>query len=528
MLNNRRDFVHAVGATGLLAVAPKFAFAQRGNKKVLLFVPQSGLTVLDPIVTTSSVTSTHGYCVFDTLYGVNSKLEPKPQMAESGEPSKDGLTWTFRLRPGLEFHDGKPVRSRDCAASLERWSKRDISGQALAAAVASYETPDDRTLVIRLKQPFPRMLDAIGKPHSSAAFIMPERLARTSPTQPITEMVGSGPFRFIASEFVAGSKVVYEKFTQYKPRAEPADWTSGGKQVYFDRLEWRGIPDSATAAAALQNGEIDWWGLPLPDLLPVIKANPDIKLRAADPYGMVAILRFNSALPPFDNVKVRRVVYEAVNQDDYMRAIGIAGDSYETCLSNYPCGLPGVQAGLDGKPGGLEKAKKLLGDSGYRGEKVVIINPTDEVSIGPLGHVTADILKKVGFNVDLQEMDWGSVLQRRTSRESVDKGGWNIFHTTWPSVAIANPLLNTNTRGLGKTGWFGWFDDPETEKIASAWLSASVPADQQRLFLENQRRALTMMPIVMLGQFRLQTALRKDLTGDLPGSVSYFWNVRRV
>jgi len=266
----------------------------------------------------------------------------------------------------------------------------------------------------------------------------------------------------------------------------------------------------------------------LPDLIPVIKSNQNIRLRAADPYGLIGVIRFNSSQAPFDNVNVRRAVYEAVNQNDYMSVTGVEKDAYNECLSNFPCGLPGVKPGLIGRPGGLEKAKKLLQESGYKGEKVVIINPTDNAPIGSLGHVTSDLLKQIGFSVELQDMDWGSVTQRRTSRQPADKGGWSIFHTTWPSVSVSNPSLNANTRGLGQAGWFGWFDDAETEKLASNWLSAVSSVEQENLFLESQRRALKMMPIVMLGQFRLQTALRRDLTGDIPGSSCFFWNIRRA
>ncbi|HEY0295148.1 MAG TPA: ABC transporter substrate-binding protein [Bordetella sp.] len=507
-------------------MAPRFAFAQEGGKSVLKFVPQANLTILDPVVTTAAVTVTHGYCVFDTLYGVNGKLEPKPQMAESAQVSADGLTWTIKLRDGLAFHDGQPVRSRDCAASLKRWGQRDTSGQELAKAVADYDTSDDRSLVIKLKKPFPRMLFVLSKPHSSPAFMMPERLAGLSASEPLTEMVGSGPFRFVAAEYVPGSKAVYEKFEGYKPRSEPADWTSGGKVVHFDRLEWHIIPDSATAASALQNGEVDWWEVPLPDLLPVLRSNANIRTRVSDPYGMIVVMRFNSAQAPFNNPKVRRAVYEAVNQSDYMNSLGLDEQDYKECLSNYPCGMPGVKNALLGKPGGLDKARQLLKESGYAGEKVVIINPTDNIMIGPLGHVTADLLKQMGFNVDLQDMDWGSVTQRRTSRESVDKGGWSIFHTTWPSVSVGDPSLNSNVRGQGKDGWFGWFDDPEIEKLASQWMDAQDPAEQDHLFEESQRRALEMMPVVMLGEFTIQTALRKNLTGDLPGSACFFWGIR--
>ncbi len=526
---NRKEFLSAAGLTGaVLLVSPHFALAQNRPKSILKFVPPTGLTILDPITTTAAVTMTHAYCVWDTLFGVNSKLEPKPQMADSGVASPDGLTWTIKLRDGLSFHDGQPVRSKDCVASLERWSKRDVSGMALAKAVDSYQTPDDRTIVIKLKQPFPRMLNVLGKPHSSPAFIMPERIAQTSPTTAVNEIIGSGPYRFIAKEFVPGSKVVYEKFDKYKPRSEPANWTSGGKVVNFDRLEWTIVSDPSTAVSALQNGEVDWVETPLADLLPVLKSNANIKVEVSDPYGLVGVMRFNSSQAPFDNPKVRRAVYEALNQSDYMSAMGLDKANWEVCHANYPCGIPGVKNAIDGKPGGLEQAKKLLKESGYKGERVVVLSPTDNPTIAPYGPVTADLLKKIGFNVDLQEMDWGTVTQRRASKESVDKGGWSIFHTTWPSVAIGDPLLNTNVRGLGQAGWFGWFNDPETEKLANDWLMATEPVQQQKIFDESQRRAMQMMPIALLGKFTSQTAMRKSLTGAVHGSAAFFWGIRRA
>lgn len=526
---NRKQFLRTAGIAGAaVVVSPHFVLAQGKGKSTLRFVPQSSLTILDPIVTTAAVTMTHAYCVFDTLYGVNTKLEPKPQMAESGTPSADGKTWTIKLRPELYFHDGQPVRSKDCVASIQRWSKRDTSGMALAKVVEAYETPDERTIVIKLKQPFPRMLHTLGKPHSSPAFIMPERIAQSSATQAVSEIVGSGPYRFMAKEYVPGSKVVYEKFEKYVPRSEPADWTSGGKVVHFDRLEWVIISDPSTAASALQNGEVDWYEVPLPDLLPVLKSNANIKLRVSDPYGLLGVLRFNSSQAPFNNPKVRRAVYEAVNQDDYMGALGLSKTDYQVCISNYPCGMPGVKNAISGKPGGLEVAKKLLKESGYKGEKVVILNPAEHPTLGVFGHVTADLLKQIGFNVDLQDMDWGTVTQRRTSKESVDKGGWSIFHTTWPSVAVGDPLLNSNTRGQGQNGWFGWFDDPTSEKLADDWLLATDPVQQQKLFEDNQRRAMEMMPIVNLGKFTAQTALRKNITNDLQGSAAFFWSIRRA
>jgi len=238
----RRTLMKSAAATLLAArgsgaaslAAP--AVAQPANTATLRFVPQANLTLLDPVFTTATVTSNHGYYVFDTLYSVGPDGASHPQMAEGHTISDDKLTWRIKLREGLVFHDGSPVRATDCIASIQRWAVRDPFGQLLAAAVDSYSAADDRTLVIKLSQPFPLLAMALGKPDSSVPFVMPERLARTAADKPVTEMVGSGPYRFIANEYVNGSRVVYEKFDKYVSRAEPAIWATGAKQAHFPAL----------------------------------------------------------------------------------------------------------------------------------------------------------------------------------------------------------------------------------------------------------------------------------------------------
>lgn len=521
----RRNLMATTAAAPLLS-APAIA---QNRARTLRYVPSSNLTVLDPVFTPAAVSITHGYCVFDTLYGMDANLQPVPQMAAGHTVSDDGLTWEITLRDGLRFHDGEPVRAHDCAASLNRWSKRDSFGQALGAATESFGAKDDKTIVIKLTRPFGRLLHAIGKPHSSPAMIMPERLAQTSPTTPVTEMVGSGPYRFVAGEYVSGANVVYEKFADYAPRAEQPAWTSGGKVAHFDRLEWRIIPDQATAAAALQGGEVDWIASVLPELAPVMARHPQISLFRGDPFGVVSVLRFNHLIPPFDNVALRRVVLRAIDQTPFIQAITAGPDEGKVCLSNFPCGMPGVQEAGRGVMGTLDAAaaKQALIDAGYKGEKVVIINPTDIASIHAHGVLVADLLKRIGMNVDLQELDWGTVVQRRISRNPVERGGWNIACTNWPAISIDNPATNTTTRGPGDSGWWGWFNDPTTEDLVRQWLSAGTPQEADALFLAAEKRALEMVPTIPLGQTFSDSAIRKDLTGMLNASVNLFWNVRR-
>jgi peptide/nickel transport system substrate-binding protein len=522
----RRHFLAAAAALPIAAPA----IAQNTRAVTLRMVPQANLSVLDPVFTTATVTGNHGFYIFDTLYGVDEQLKPKPQMAEGHEVSSDGLTWRIRLREGLRFHDGTPVRAVDCIASIQRWCAREPFGQLLVRQAEEWSAADDRTMVIRLRRPFPLMLDALAKPDSSVPFIMPERLARTDANRAVTEMIGSGPYRFIAAEFNSGSRVVYEKFDAYVPRQEAPTWTSGAKVAQFRRIEWHVLPDAATAAAALQSGEIDWWERPHPDLGPLLARSRDIRREVTDTSGRMAVLRMNNLHPPFDDVKVRRAVRLSVAQEEYMRASrGDERQDWSVGRSLWPRHTPYFEdLGEAMMPGDLDRARAALREAGYAGQKAVIINPTDFPDIGPLGQVTADRLKRIGMNVELAESDWGTVVQRRTNRETVDRGGWSILHTTGGASAWANPAISFLVRGQGAQGWFGWWKNDRAEELAEAWVNAPDEGRQRALASELGRLALDEAAFVPLGQFVIRTAFRRDITGILPGSSPYPWNVRRA
>jgi len=525
---HRRTFLGAgLGAGAALLARPALAQGKGGN--TLRFIPQANLSALDPVWTTATVTSNHGYYVFDTLYGTNGAGQVKPQMAEGHEVLDDGRRWRIKLRPGLKFHDGEPVRAADCIASLRRWAARDGFGQLLAQVVEEWRAADDRTLEIRLNRPFPLLLQALGKPDASVAFIMPERLAKTDPTKAVTEMVGSGPYRFLADQYNSGSRVAYEKFDGYVPRDEPPDYTTGGKVANFQRVEWMIITDPATAAAALMNGEADWWERPLADLQPMLASSRDIRREVTDKAGRLALMRLNNLHPPFNDVKVRRAVLQSVIQENYMRASqGDDTSTWTTTRSIFPKHTPYYEDHPDLMPGDLDKARATLKESGYKDEKVVIINPTDFPDIGPLGQVTADALKRIGMNVELAESDWGTVIQRRGSRESVEKGGWSIFHTTGGASFYGNPAMSPLIRGQGEAGWFGWWKNDRAEALTQEWLFAPDEAAQRKAALELGRLGLEEVATIPLGQFTIRTAFRKDITGILEGPAPFPWNVKRA
>ena len=520
----RRTLLQGAAAA---ALPSRFAIAQTDRSRTLNFVPQANLTLLDPIFTTALVTINHGWAIFDTLFGANTAQEVKPQMAEGHTLSDDGRTYDIKLREGLKFHNNEPVRAQDCAPSLIRWAARETIGQTVWKFVESCVAADDRTIRVKLTQKLPIFLEAIGKGGATMPFIMPEHMAKTDPFKQVTETIGSGPFKFVKEDFVPGSQVVYVKNNAYVPRQEPAEWNSGGKVAHMERIVWKVIPDSATAAAALQAGEIDWYEQAQADLVPLLRKNPDIRIGSANPTGFNGILRFNHLHPPFNNVAVRRAVMMAVNQTDYMTSItGGDASAFKICRAVLPCGTPyGREIGIEAMPGNMDKAKAALKASGYNGEKVVIINPTDFVTIGPMGDVTYDLLKQMGMNVEIIETDWGTVTQRRAMKEP---GAWNILHTWAPSVVIGDPVQQWFARGLGSTGWFGWYQDDVIEKDARDWLLGQSQAERDAAADAFQRRAFENVPFVPIGQFQIRTALRKNLVGQIEATGAYMWNIRRV
>jgi len=529
---SRRTLLAAPALLGAAAaMGAKPALAQRRDPRELRFITSVGLTVLDPIWTASLVTLNHAYAVYDTLYGVAQDLSPRPQMVAGHTVSDDGRTWEFKLRDGLVFHDGEPVLAKDAVASMKRWWRRDSFGQLVAEAHESIEAADDKTFRLKLKRPFPHLLVALSRVGALTCFVMPERHANVDAYTQIKEVVGSGPYKWIASEYNAGSRTSYEKFDKYVPRQEKAERTAGGKVAHFDRITWYTLPDPATAANAMQAGEMDWWEAVPTDLQPMMEKARGVVVQPKDPYNWYGIARFNLLQPPFNNVKLRRALLAAINQEDYMRAaFGDDQRTWRTCAAMMPCGVKYVnELGKPDMPAlNIAAARKLIAESGYNGERTVVLAPMDYVQLGAFGQVTADLMKRLGMNVDFQPVDWGTQIARTASREPVEKGGWSMFHTSGSMPSMLNPALNMYIRGQGEKGWTGWYEKPEIEQMSQEWLSSPTDADQTALFDRMQRTLLADPPLLPLGQYGVYTVRRSDITGILDGSASYPWNIRRT
>jgi peptide/nickel transport system substrate-binding protein len=331
----------------------------------------------------------------------------------------------------------------------------------------------------------------------------------------------------MADEYVSGSRVVYQRNEAYVPRSEKPVWGTGGKVAYFPRVEWQIIPDAATAAAALLNGEVDWWEQPLSDLLPTLAKDRNIIVAIDNPQGRMSLIRFNTQQPPFNDVRLRRAVRLGVRQEDYMRAtFGDDPSLSRTCHSMFPCGTPYETDQPEAMPGDVQAARTALAEAGYAGQKAVLINPTDFPPIHPLGMVAADLLKQIGMNVELQEIDWGTLVQRRVNREPVDKGGWSLFCTFGPSSGYINPATSGIIRGLGFAGWYGWWESGKAEQLVQDWLDAPDGDRQKALATELARLAMDELPYIPLGQWFGKTAYRNTITGVMQGMAPYPWNVR--
>jgi peptide/nickel transport system substrate-binding protein len=495
-------------------------------QSTLRVVMHSDLKVVDPIWTTAYISRNYGYMVYDTLFALDDQLNVQPQMVGSYQVSDDNLTYTFTLRDGLRWHDGQPVTAEDAIASIERWGEKDSMGQLLLGSVVGMKAQGDKTFEMTLKEPYGLVLLSLAKPSSNVPFIMPKRIAETPSSEQISEYVGSGPFVFARHEW-AGTKAVFTKFAGYKPRTEPPSWAAGGKLAKVDRVEWVWIPDMQTAVNALIDGEIDVIETPAHDLLPILEADESVTLFDYNPLGNQYMFRMNWLHPPFDNQKVRQAALAALNQEDFLKAV--IGDSryYKTCPAMFVCDTPfATDAGTeDLMKSDFERSKQLLAEAGYDGTPVVLMHSLKVLA--NLAPVAKQFLEKGGFTVDMQSMDWQTLVSRRGKREPPSEGGWNAFLTSFVAADVLNPISTAALNASCEKAWFGWPCDEQLEQLRLAFAKETDPAKQTELAHQIQTRALEVGTHAYLGQWYQPIAHRDNVSGFLRGPAPFFWNVSK-
>jgi len=499
---------------------PMTAFA---DGKVFRMVPQADLKFTDPIVSSNYVTRNFALLVYDTLFARDAAGIPRPQMVDKYRYFDGGKQWSFTLRPGLQFHDGSPVTSADVIASLERWQAQDNYGRAMVAAGAQWRAVDKMTFTLAMKDPFGQVLEALSKSTSLPAVIMPERVIKAAGSGPVNEVVGSGPYKFKRDEWVSGSKVVFVRNTQYVGRSEPSSALAGNRSATIDRLEWIILPDANSAMAALTNGEVDMIEQVPPDYINLLRSDPNIKIGATGASQGALVL--NTLYRPFNNEKVRQAVLHAIDQAKFTTAMGYPADMrMKYCATFFICGAPGdTSAGSEPfRTPDLAKAKQLLADSGYKGEKVVMLLPSDYPSINGAGLVAIQTLKDIGMKVEVQSMDWPTLVARRTKKDKPEAGGWNAYPTVASAQAIDSPLSNFVLGAACGNTQPGWPCDKKLDELRLEW-TRQTDATKRKTALDNfQKQAYQSVLYIPLGQFSGAFAVRKTLknierqVGDIP------------
>jgi peptide/nickel transport system substrate-binding protein len=499
----------------------------RAAEQTLRVIAHADLKVLDTTANTTYITNRYGYLVYDTLFGLNSKLEPQPQMVDTWSVSADALTWTFVLRPGQTFHDGAAVTAADCIASLKRWMVRDAMGQILASRIASFEAVDTSKFKMNLTEPYALVLETFGR-WGVPPFMMPEKVASAPIAEQVTSSIGSGPFIMKRDEWRPGSKVVYIRNPNYVPRKEPPDYMAGGKVAKLDRVEWHYITDANTALSALMTGEMDYYELPPLDFIGLLKDNPEITVRIIDKLGVQQFIRPNSLFPPFDNFKARQALLYLASQEEYNQAVVGNPDLYmKFCGALFMCGSDNdTDAGAVKTPD-IAKAKALLTEAGYKGEKLVVLQPTDRPPYNAATMVMVEKLRAAGVNVDLQPADWSTISIRRARKDPPDKGGWNIVITGHGGPDAANPISNYWIGSNCDKANIGWACDPKLQALISAWSHEPDRAKRRALIPALQEQAYTSVPYAPMGQFFQPIAYRKNVTGVLEAGMPVYWNVEK-
>ena len=516
--------VQAMAVAGALTAAT----AAQGES-VLNVNMHSDLKIVDPIWTTAYMSRNYGYMVYDTLFAMDTNGEIQPQMVDNYTVSEDGLTYDFTLRDGLLFHDDSPVTGKDVIASIERWGAKDAMGQKMMSYVKEMKETGDSTFQFILNEPTGLIIPALGKPSSNVPFIMPARVAATSPDEQITEYVGSGPYVFLEDEWKPGDKAVFGKFEKYKPRDEPGDGLAGGKVVHVDKVVWKVIRDQQTKMNALAKGEIDVIESPSHDLLPLMEENPAIKLQDLNPFGNQYTFRFNTLHPPFDNPKMRQALMYAFSQEDFL--LGAVGDEkyYKLCKAMFICGTPlATEMGMEDKlEGNLEKARELVEEAGYDGTPIVLMHPTDLAILAPLPPIAKATMEKIGLNVDMQAMDWQTLVGRRNKKDAPDAGGWNAFITSWNSVDNASPLTTPFLNAACEKALFGWPCDEEIQKLRDQFASEPDPAKQLEIAEALQKRVAESPTHIHLGQWYQPAAMGQNISGAPVSPVAAFWGYKK-
>ncbi len=524
MRNGRLRAFLTSAAVGFFCVVAAPVFAEQN---VLRVVIESDPPSLDPTQSTSAVVTYFADLVYEPLFAYDSKGSVQPQLVQNYTVSEDHLKYTFTLRDGATFHDGKPVKSADVIASLERFFSKDSSGSELKKRIKALQTSDDKSFTMTLSEPYGFVLDVLAKRTPTIPYIYPAWTIAAGTGVPISDHIGSGPYIYDPQASRPGSVLTLRRNPQYAGRAEPQDLLAGSRKGGSDVIELHSMPDSQTAANALTAGEVDFISDLDPDLVEQLQTTPGIVVGPFDPRSGTILLRFNSLTPPFNDARARRAVAMVTDQSQYFPLVTARPEDGKECKSIFTCDSPytnfvgsDVIGNMD-----VDAAKKLVKESGYDGTPIVVLQPTDVPNLKAIALVAAQQLRSIGFNVEVAASDWATLIQRRALKVPQSEGGWNLFVTTATADQLDSPLNSLPANMNCETSWAGWPCDKVAEDIKSAFEKATSVDERKKLAADFQARILEVMPYVPAGQFVSLSAWSDKLQSIAKGPGAPFYGI---
>ncbi len=526
----RRTLKRAALAAALplaLALPAPFAVAQ----STLRVVMHSDLKILDPIWTTAYMSRNHGYMVYDTLFAMDAAGKVQPQMVDRWTVSPDGLVYTMTLRDGLLWHDGAPVTAEDCVASIKRWAAKDAMGQKLMTFVKEMQVVDAKTIGINLKAPTGLVLGGLGKPSSAAPFMMPKRVAETDPNTQITDFTGFGPFVFSKDEWQPGDKTVYAQVRPVRAAQRAAVGHGGrqGRQGRPRRVARDRRPADRGQRADRGRDRHDRGAGARPDA--AAEEGRQRQARRLEPARQPVHVPLQlDSQKPFDNPKVRQAVWHAFNQEGLPE--GGHRQRRTTTRSARRCSSAARRssrrrAWKDCSSPTSTRPRRLLKEAGYDGTPIVLMHSTDLQVLTNLAPVAKQLLEKAGFKVDMQSMDWQSLVARRAKKDAPDKGGWHAFLTSWVSADVLNPVMTAFLNSSLREGDVRLACDAEIEKLRDAYAKEGDPAKQKAIAEAVQVRWAQNPSHIFLGQWYQPAAMRTRridgvvVSGSRPGVLEH-------
>jgi peptide/nickel transport system substrate-binding protein len=466
---------------------------------------------LDSVMTVSQVALDIAGNVYETLYTLNKDYEPTPMLAKSVDVSEDGKTYTFTLREGVKFHNGKEMTSEDVVASMNRWLEKSSRAKTLLAG-AKFEADGTYTVKLNLASPASDVLIVMAS-QSNFPAIMPKEIIEAAPAEGVNEYIGTGPFKF--KEWKQDQYIHLVKYEDYKAVDEAPSGFAGKKEAFVNDVYYHFVTDHSTRIAGIQTGEYD-----IADSIPTesyeqLNGMDNVKVHTF--VGGTLTLFFNTTQGPLADVKLRQAVNTALNMDEIMMASFVNKDLY-TLDPGYMNPNATQWASNAGKKvynqADLDKAKTLLKEAGYNGEEITLLTTGDYAEMSTATTVVQEQLRQLGMKVKIDNFDFPTFLETKN-----DRSKWDIFITSNGYQLIPPQLLAVNP------DWAG-LNDPKVKEMLTAIRQAPTPEESKAKWDELQGYLYDILSSTAIGQYKSILATTDKLEGFEVFEAPIIWNTK--